>query len=79
MRGVDIYNLLCGIIFIISTFALLMSIDASIVYHLIRGQAMLKLYVIFNTLDVIFFDSSFSFSFSLLFSSFVFFFLSLLV
>ena len=41
-----------GTIFVLTIIGLCNTIDSSIVYHIIRGQALLKLYVIFNTLEV---------------------------
>lgn len=37
---------------VMTTIALLIFMDASRLYHLIRGQAVIKLYVIFNVLEV---------------------------
>eukprot|EP01104_Vermistella_antarctica_P012148 TRINITY_DN346_c0_g1_i1.p2 TRINITY_DN346_c0_g1~~TRINITY_DN346_c0_g1_i1.p2 ORF type:complete len:631 (+),score=115.81 TRINITY_DN346_c0_g1_i1:507-2399(+) len=45
------YDFMYGLIFLLS-FSVLWMVDTSIVYHYIRGQAVIKLYVIFNLLEI---------------------------
>ena len=51
LSRVDKADLLRGLVILISSFVL-MKFDASKVYHSIRGQATIKLYVIYNVLEV---------------------------
>lgn len=48
----QLYDLLRGLIYICSLVALTRFGQLSRVYHYIRGEAMIKLYVIFNILEV---------------------------
>ncbi|KAH9143558.1 hypothetical protein AeRB84_012440 [Aphanomyces euteiches] len=56
-RRSHIHDLLTAVIMIVST-CILVQVDVSRVYHLIRGQALIKLYVIFTMLEI--FDKLFS-------------------
>ncbi|KAF0688567.1 Aste57867_19812 [Aphanomyces stellatus] len=56
-RRSHVHDLLTAIIMVLST-AVLMQVDMSRVYHLIRNQALIKLYVIFTMLEI--FDKLFS-------------------
>jgi hypothetical protein len=47
----NVWDLLRGLIITLCVMGLTY-VDASIVYHYIRGQAIIKLYVIFNVLEV---------------------------
>ncbi len=51
IRATAKYDLMRGIIFVICCYAL-SHLDISMAYHYIRGQALLKLYVIYNLLEV---------------------------
>ena len=51
LSQVDRADLLRGLLILISSL-MLMKLDASMVYHSIRGQATIKLYVIYNVLEV---------------------------
>lgn len=47
----NLWDLLRGLI-VVLCFLVLINVDASRVYHWIRGQAIIKLYVIYNVLEV---------------------------
>ena len=51
IRRVDLYDFLRGLI-IVGSYLFLTLIELSRVYHYIRGEAIIKLYVIFNILEV---------------------------
>ena len=52
MTRINVWDLLRGLIITLCVLGLT-NVDASIVYHYIRGQAIIKLYVIFNVLEVV--------------------------
>ncbi|RHY27274.1 hypothetical protein DYB32_006880 [Aphanomyces invadans] len=56
-RRSHVHDVLTAVIMVLST-AVLMQVDMSRVYHLIRGQALIKLYVLFTMLEI--FDKLFS-------------------
>ena len=51
MRGSALYDLMRGVIFCGCCY-ILQYVDVSMVYHYIRGQSVIKLYVIYNVLEV---------------------------
>jgi hypothetical protein len=51
LKSAQKVDLLKGALFIVCCYAL-QYVDASRLYHSIRGQAVIKLYVIFNVLEV---------------------------
>lgn len=48
-----VHHIVLGSLFLMTTLHLLYWIDSSIIYHYIRQQAMFKLYVIYNCLEII--------------------------
>ena len=51
LEPAEICDLLKGII-LISCCIMMMYIDVSMLYHIVRGQAIIKLYIFFNMLEV---------------------------
>lgn len=49
--GAAKYDMMRGTIFVVCC-AMLQYVDVSLVYHYIRGQSIIKLYVIYNVLEV---------------------------
>jgi len=44
---------LCKLVLVLITLLTLSFVDISMVYHIIRGQAIIKLYIFYNMLEVI--------------------------
>lgn len=55
LKPAQVCDLLKGILLLLCSF-MLMKMDASQLYHSVRGQSVVKLYVIFNVLEVFFLD-----------------------
>jgi transmembrane anterior posterior transformation protein 1 len=53
MTPAQIIDISKGIV-IVSCCLMLSFIDTSMIYHMIRGQAVIKLYIFFNMLEVLF-------------------------
>jgi hypothetical protein len=56
MTPAQIIDISKGIV-IVSCCLMLSFIDTSMIYHMIRGQAVIKLYIFFNMLEVLFLRS----------------------